>query len=135
MYSLRLTNFSHIYASDMCTGNFQETDQDLKRYTARPQEGTRCVSPCISEEGRWGTSWCNTVKDGSQWGAECVSCSGKMIYIIRFCICEILLLNTSQFYNSTILTNNNFDHNQFYRAKLKTNSNGFGTISNDNKTW
>ena len=53
----------------MCTGNFQEEDK-------RPPAGTHCVGSCIMEAGRWGSSFCYTDSDKSQWGGECVSCQG-----------------------------------------------------------
>ena len=43
----------------------------------RPPAGTQCVEPCVMESGRWGSSWCFTAKDKSQWGAECLECSGS----------------------------------------------------------
>ena len=54
----------------MCTGTFYES--------GRPSAGTKCVAPCVSESGRWGSTWCYTKEDKSQWGAECVKCSGKI---------------------------------------------------------
>ena len=62
----------------MCTGDFLESDpNNAGNKKQRPAAGTRCVAPCVIETGRWGSSWCNTEKDGSQWGAECVPCLGK----------------------------------------------------------
>ena len=62
----------------MCTGSFVDTDL----YDERPPAGTKCVSQCfISSDGvsdRWGASYCYTSEDESQWGAECISCSGNL---------------------------------------------------------
>ena len=41
----------------------------------RPPLGTKCVEPCVIESGVWGSSWCITSEDRSQWGAECIPCS------------------------------------------------------------
>ena len=54
----------------MCTGSFYES--------GRPSAGTKCVAPCVNESGRWGSNWCYTKDDKSQWGAECVTCTGKI---------------------------------------------------------
>ena len=54
----------------MCTGTFYET--------GRPPAGTHCVEPCISQSGRWGSTYCYTKADKTQWGAECVKCPGKV---------------------------------------------------------
>ena len=67
----------------MCTGDFQEKDaNDAGNKMLRPPKGTRCADPCVEEEGRWGTSWCYTEPGGSearmsQWGANCVVCTGS----------------------------------------------------------
>ena len=62
----------------MCTGSFIEKDiNDAVNKKQRPPAGTRCVASCVVEEGRWGSSWCYTEEDNSQWGAECDQCSGK----------------------------------------------------------
>ena len=69
-----------IYVLGMCTGNFLEkniSDATLANDKQRPLAGTKCVVNCVMESGRWGSSWCYTSKDKSQWGAECVPCSGK----------------------------------------------------------
>ena len=58
---------------NVCTRAFQESDL---RYSAngkqRPPAGTKCISGCIFEAGRWGASWCNTKDDN--WGTGCVPC-------------------------------------------------------------
>ena len=62
--------------SEMCTGSYSETERDEER----PLAGTKCVGPCFltsdGESVRWGSSYCYTKKDETQWGAECVLCSG-----------------------------------------------------------
>ena len=60
----------HISVSGMCTGSFSES--------GRPLEGTKCAHPCVMDSGKWGSSYCYTEEDKSQWGAECVLC-GKNI--------------------------------------------------------
>ena len=60
----------------MCTGNFQETDTYNLIGNLRPHPGTKCASECKIESGRWGKSWCWTDIQETQWGAECVECSG-----------------------------------------------------------
>ena len=56
----------------MCTGNFYAP--------GRPPVGTMCVKNggkiCQIESGRWGKSYCFTEADGSNWGGECIPCSG-----------------------------------------------------------
>ena len=42
----------------------------------RASPGTKCASECKFESGRWGKSWCWTDQRETQWGAECVECSG-----------------------------------------------------------
>ena len=70
--------FTQLYVLDRCTGDFLESDiNNAGNKKQRPPAGTRCVSPCKIESGRWGSSWCDTEEDGSQWGAECVPCLGK----------------------------------------------------------
>jgi hypothetical protein len=62
----------------MCTGNFLESNiNDANNGKQRPPAWTKCVEECVIETGRWGSSWCYTSNDKSQWGAECISCSGK----------------------------------------------------------
>ena len=49
-------------------------------YTGEPNlplAGTGCAHPCVYEKGKWGSSWCYTRADMSEWGAECIPCSGK----------------------------------------------------------
>ena len=60
----------------MCTGMFVEPSGADEDGQERPPPGTRCVGGCIQASGRWGTSYCYTEADKSQWGAECVSCTG-----------------------------------------------------------
>ena len=67
----------------MCTGNFQETDiNNAGNNKQRPPHGTKCVESCVEESGRWGSSWCYTAKDKSQWGAECIDCKGVRGYCV-----------------------------------------------------
>ena len=47
-----------------------------------PLPGTGCVYACINETGMWGSSWCYTKYDKSEWGAECIHCSGTIRYVI-----------------------------------------------------
>ena len=62
----------------MCTGDFLESNiNNSGNKKQRPEAGTKCAAPCVIESGRWGSSWCYTAEDESQWGAECVPCSGK----------------------------------------------------------
>ena len=69
--------------SDWCTGNFVESDvSNAGNGKQRPAAGTRCVIPCHWEAGRWGSSWCYTSLDKSQWGAECLPCTGKIISLL-----------------------------------------------------
>ena len=61
----------------MCTGFYAERDVgNSANGKQRPPNGTKCAEPCVKESGRWGSSWCITSKDRSQWGAECIPCSG-----------------------------------------------------------
>merc|ERR1712020_333155 len=61
--------------TEMCTGDFvEENIKNAGNDKQRPPAGTKCVEPCVEEAGRWGTSWCYTAVDQSQWGAECVQC-------------------------------------------------------------
>lgn len=63
-------------AEAMCTGNFLESDpSNAGNNKQRPASGTKCVEPCVNESGRWGSSWCYTAEDKSQWGAECLPCT------------------------------------------------------------
>ena len=67
---------SHL-VSEMCTGNYVEPDPTKSgNGKQRPPAGTKCVGSCIKQSGRWGSSFCHTEADKSQWGAECVSCQG-----------------------------------------------------------
>ena len=60
----------------MCTGVFQESDpSNSGNGKQRPPSGTKCVEDCVLQSGRWGSSWCFTAEDKSQWGAECLDCS------------------------------------------------------------
>ena len=59
-----------IMKKPMCTGFFVKEAN-------RPLTGTGCAHPCVYEKGRWGSSWCYTKSDRSEWGAECIPCSGK----------------------------------------------------------
>ena len=55
----------------MCTGYFDNGRNS-------PLTGTGCAYPCVYDEyGGWGSSWCYTKLDESEWGAECIPCSGK----------------------------------------------------------
>ena len=81
--NIRLNN-DRTFISDMCTGNFVESDvSDSGDGKQRPTAGTKCVKPCVVESGRWGSSWCYTEEDESQWGAECVLCSGDIKFICK----------------------------------------------------
>ena len=66
------------YFLENCTGSFQE---EGIHGMLRPSQNTKCLSECIYETGRWGSSWCYTNgtadEENRQWGAECVSCSGN----------------------------------------------------------
>ena len=67
--------------SEMCTGNFLESDINTAgNGKQRPAAGTKCVKPCRWEAGRWGSSWCYTELDESQWGAECLPCTGTIMH-------------------------------------------------------
>ena len=62
----------------MCTGDFIEKDNNhAVNKKHRPPAGTTCALPCVVEQGRWGSTWCYTEEDKSQWGAECGNCLGK----------------------------------------------------------
>jgi len=66
----------HSRAIGKCTGVFQENDpSNSGNGKPRPPSGTECVEDCIFQPGRWGSSWCYTAKDKSQWGGECLDCS------------------------------------------------------------
>ena len=57
----------------MCTGTFYEE--------GRPPAGTKCADSCITGSAsvdRWGSSYCYI--EGGNWGAECVTCTGKIHY-------------------------------------------------------
>ena len=72
-----LITLTPYHISDMCTGNYREADPaNSGNGKQRPSEGTRCVSACKMESGRWGSSYCYTNEDNTQWGAECIPCSG-----------------------------------------------------------
>ena len=58
---------------EMCTGSYIETATNEEP----TPPGTKCVGPCLLTAGKWGSSYCYTTEDQSQWGVECVSCSGK----------------------------------------------------------
>ena len=62
-----------IIETGMCTGTFYEE--------GRPSAGTKCVKPCVIESARWGSSYCYT--EGGNWGAECVTCPGKIHHYNR----------------------------------------------------
>ena len=72
--------------SEMCTGSFVGIDPADER----PPAGTKCANQCfLSSDGvsdSWGTSYCYTSDDESQWGAECILCSGY-----RFTIKNLLI--------------------------------------------
>ena len=53
----------------MCTGDFKEADG-----TVRADPGSKCKFDCVFDTGRWGSSFCYTEEDKSQWGAECNLC-------------------------------------------------------------
>ena len=59
----------------MCTGYFIGAANS-------PLTGTGCVYPCVYEMGGWGSSWCFTNLDKSEWGAECIPCSGKSFKVL-----------------------------------------------------
>jgi len=66
----------HCRAIEKCTGVFQENDpSNSGNGKLRPPSGTKCVEDCVFQSGRWGSSWCFTAKDKSQWGGECLDCS------------------------------------------------------------
>ena len=69
---------SNHYVKGMCTGDFQESDlKNSGNGLQRPPTGTKCTSKCFNQSGRWGSSWCYTVTNNAQWGAECVKCGSK----------------------------------------------------------
>ena len=72
-YHCKLNFFLH--CTEMCTGTFFEEASASGNNKDSPEPGTRCEGPCIYEEGRWGSSYCNTENDN--WGAECIQCPGK----------------------------------------------------------
>jgi len=62
-------------SAGMCTGDFQESDlKNSGNGLQRPPTGTKCTSKCFNQSGRWGSSWCYTLTNNAQWGAECVKC-------------------------------------------------------------
>ena len=67
--------------SEMCTGSFVNTDPNYES----PPAGTKCVSQCfLSSDGVSDPSvgsYCYTSEDESQWGAECILCSGNWFSI------------------------------------------------------
>jgi len=66
----------HSRAIGKCTGYFQETDpSNSGNGKQRPPAGTKCVEDCVLQSGRWGSSFCYTAEDKSQWGGECLDCS------------------------------------------------------------
>jgi len=66
----------HSQAIGKCTGVFQENDpSNAGNGKLRPPSGTKCVEDCVLRAGRWGSSYCFTAKDKSQWGGECLDCS------------------------------------------------------------
>ena len=67
----------------MCTGTFREGDG-----TPRAPYGSKCTSECVNEKGRWGSSWCYTGEDKSQWGAECIACKNH-IQFLSSCFMEL----------------------------------------------
>ena len=68
--NLFLSDENEKQGTKMCSGFFVKEAN-------RPLTGTGCAHPCVYEEGRWGSSWCYTKSDRSEWGAECIPCSGK----------------------------------------------------------
>ena len=59
----------------MCTGdNFARTE-----CADCAPAGTKCAALCVLEKGNWGSSWCYTKIDKSQWGAECIKCPGMIL--------------------------------------------------------
>jgi len=66
----------HSRAIGKCTGFFKENDpSNSGNGKQRPPAGTKCVEDCVLKSGRWGSSYCFTAKDKSQWGGECLDCS------------------------------------------------------------
>lgn len=67
----------------VCTGTYKEDDGENGTLRAAP--GTICKSDCVIEDGYWGSSFCYTEADHSQWGAECVICkySNDLIYVAK----------------------------------------------------
>ena len=72
-----LVAFTPFHIPDICTGKYREVHPGNGKQ--RPSEGTRCVSTCKTESGRWGTNYCYTNEDETQWGAECIPCSGNTV--------------------------------------------------------
>ena len=72
MHVLKIYLSSHnpFVTSEWCTGSFHEN--------GRPPVGTKCAMPCVIQSGYWGSSWCYTKADKTNWGAECVKCKGKV---------------------------------------------------------
>ena len=56
----------------VCSGTYKEDDGNNGTLRAAPW--TKCKSDCVIQDGRWGSSFCYTEADQSQWGAECVPC-------------------------------------------------------------
>ena len=59
---------------EMCTGVYHESGKT-------PIPGTKCVEDCVNQEGEWGSSWCYTNEEKTQWGAECIECPGKIDFV------------------------------------------------------
>ena len=72
----------------MCTGDYMASGNNSSA-NQRPPFGTKCVEPCVIESGVWGSSWCITSKDRSQWGAECIPCfdaKRKLVSVMISCL-------------------------------------------------
>ena len=74
----------------MCTGDY--ADYNSANVNQRPPLGTKCVEPCVIESGVWGSSWCITSEDRSQWGAECIPCADAKRKLISIIFDGILMI-------------------------------------------
>lgn len=78
----------------MCTGIFVESDiEDAANGKQRPPAGTKCIGACVIQTSRWGSSFCYTEGDKSQWGAECIPCPGNITSLLSVAV-KLLIIQS-----------------------------------------
>ena len=103
----------------MCTRAFQESDL---RYSAngkqRPPAGTKCISGCIFEAGRWGASWCNTKDDN--WGTGCVPCQPGKTFNTNEIACVLKIFELAMKFNYSSNDYNSFQRRDWSIHKMNS---------------